>query len=51
MTGVGPRWEAIRAIFEAHLRRLGMNRYQDDEVDPPPAPPTFRRPSPQGELF
>jgi DNA repair photolyase len=54
MTGLGPRWEAIRALFEAHCRRLGLNVSMegDDEDEPDPDPPTtFRRPSRQGELF
>jgi len=56
MTGVGPRWQAIRALFDAHCRRLGMAgdgagaadgsaREGEDE------PTTFRRPSRQGDLF
>jgi DNA repair photolyase len=54
MTGVGPRWDAIQAIFEAHCRRLGLNTEDDEEDggdDTPDAPSTFRRPSRQGELF
>ncbi len=52
MTGEGPRWAAIRGLFDAHCRRLGMNAWQGD-VEPEPAAEasTFRRPSAQGVLF
>jgi DNA repair photolyase len=47
MVGVGPRWQAIRAVFETHRRRLGL--------DEPPAVSeeisSFRRPRAQRELF
>jgi DNA repair photolyase len=37
--GEGPYAEAISALFDATVRRLGLNR-----PDPPPGPTTFRRP-------
>lgn len=46
MRGVGPRWEAIRDLFDAQCRRLGFN-----EDASPDRPSSFRRPSPQAELF
>jgi DNA repair photolyase len=49
MVGRGPRWEAIEALFEAQCRRLGLNA--DDDGETGERPPTFRRPSPQGDLF
>jgi len=55
MTGVGPRWEAIRALFDAHCRRLGLRRYDGgdvgDEDEDEEAETTFRRPTRQGDLF
>jgi DNA repair photolyase len=56
MTGAGPRWEAIRALFVAHCKRLGMDGYDHGNDDGYPAaeedePTTFRRPSRQGDLF
>jgi DNA repair photolyase len=49
MVGRGPRWEAIEALFETQCRRLGLNTDPDKDVDDEPS--TFRRPSPQSELF
>ena len=46
MRGVGPRWEAISALFRAQCRRLGLNEEEDSE-----RPTTFRRPSVQPSLF
>lgn len=53
MVGEGPRWLAIKSLFDTHCRRLGLNgfdpefpdRHEDDE------PTTFRRPSAQRDLF
>jgi DNA repair photolyase len=48
MRGSGPRWRAIEALFQAHCRRLGLNR-RDSAIDPEDAPPES---SPeQGRLF
>ena len=46
--GKGPRWSAIEALFDLHLRRLGLayERTGDDD-----APTTFRRPTNQLGLF
>jgi DNA repair photolyase len=46
MTGIGPRWEAISALFEAQCRRIGLNVEREDE-----RPSTFRRPTGQPSLF
>jgi DNA repair photolyase len=45
MVGEGARWEATRALFDLHARRLGYG--------PAPSPPTttFRRPTAQLSLF
>ena len=51
MVGRGPRWEAIEALFEAQCRRLGLNADEDDDDDADERPSTFRRPTPQGDLF
>lgn len=46
MRGVGPRWEAIEALFEAQCRRLGFNQPEAKQKRS-----AFRRPSAQAELF
>jgi DNA repair photolyase len=54
MTGRGPRWNAIEALFEVECRRLGLNtghHHPDDREDSDLDASPFRRPSPQGELF
>jgi DNA repair photolyase len=52
MVGRGPRWAAIESLFEAQCRRLGLNEGRDGGGDAPDGrPSTFRRPSPQGDLF
>jgi hypothetical protein len=54
MTGRGPRWNAIEALFEVECRRLGLNtghRHPDDREDSALVTSPFRRPSPQAELF
>jgi len=49
MAGRGPRWEAIADLIRTHARRLGL------ATSPPGpgsgAPATFRRPTPQLDLF
>jgi DNA repair photolyase len=50
MVGRGPRWEAIEALFDAQVRRLGLNR-DDDREESREQNFGFRRPSPQRELF
>lgn len=47
MQGLGPRWEAIRTLFEMECERLGLNR----ERPKPGKGRAFRRPSRQGDLF
>lgn len=47
MRGTGARWEAIDRLFAVQCRRLG---FVSEEAEAPAAS-TFRRPSPQGELF
>jgi DNA repair photolyase len=46
MRGLGPRWDAISALFRTQCRRLGLN-----ETDEPDRPSTFRRPTSQPSLF
>jgi len=46
MHGVGPRWDAIEALFEAQCRRLGLNAREDWDM-----PSGFRRPGAQADLF
>jgi DNA repair photolyase len=48
MRGEGPRWQAVSALFDAHVRRLGFE--QGREIAPAPAT-TFRRPGRQRSLF
>ena len=50
MVGRGPRWETIEALFDVQCRRLGLNT-DDDEEEPDERRSTFRRPSPQADLF
>lgn len=48
MTGVGPRWAVLEALFQQHARRLGL--HHDDRWCEPAD--TFRRPPPrQTTLF
>ena len=51
MVGRGERWKVIRALFDAECRRLGLNAGYDDEDHDVPEVSSFRRASPQGELF
>ncbi len=47
MHGVGPRWEAIRSLFDVECRRLGFNEERTgDETKN-----AFRRPAAQRDLF
>ncbi len=46
MQGIGPRWDAIEALFEAQCRRLGLNVRDGAEM-----PSGFRRPERQARLF
>ncbi len=50
MSGQGPRWKAIQALFDVECRRLGFNSGHDEEGDAREVS-TFRRPSAQGDLF
>jgi DNA repair photolyase len=48
MHGVGPRWEAIRSLFELECRRLGFNQERTGENE---GEKSLRRPVQQGVLF
>lgn len=48
MKGAGPRWQALADLFELHCRRLGLATGEAAQVT---LKNSFRRPSPQGELF
>jgi DNA repair photolyase len=48
MHGVGPRWAAIRGLFDAECRRLGYNEERAGEEE---ERKTFRRPDAQQGLF
>lgn len=50
MRGHGQYWEAQERLFEVHCRRLGFNQ-RTAASEPGKFANTFRRPSPQGELF
>jgi len=50
MRGYGQFWEAQERLFEVHCRRLGFNQ-RTVGSEPRKFANTFRRPSPQGELF
>jgi DNA repair photolyase len=41
--GRGPRWDVIRALFDAHYARLGFSDEPDEEGEKKPS--TFRRPT------
>jgi DNA repair photolyase len=47
MQGLGPRWEAIRTLFETQCQRLGLNRESTDRGKKR----SFRQPGAQGDLF
>ena len=46
MRGEGARWEIVRQLFHATVKRLGMNH-----EEPVEGPSAFRRPTAQGSLF
>lgn len=50
MHGVGPRWEAIRSLFDVECRRLGFNEERVGE-EAEEEETTFRRPGTQRDLF
>jgi DNA repair photolyase len=50
MHGVGPRWEAIRNLFDVECRRLGFNEERVGE-EGEEEETTFRRPGTQWDLF
>ena len=50
MRGHGQYWEAQERLFEVHCQRLGFNQ-RTVGSEPRKFARTFRRPSPQGELF
>jgi len=47
MHGVGPRWTAIRSLFDVECRRLGFNEERTGEE----SRNAFRRPAAQRDLF
>ena len=47
MTGLGPRWAAVKTLFHAECRRLGLNAEDPERHHRT----TFRRPTAQGTLF
>jgi len=47
MRGRGPRWDAISALFDLHVKKLGLNQ----ELPEGAGASTFRRPTKQGRLF
>jgi DNA repair photolyase len=47
MTGLGPRWAAIKTLFAVECKRLGLNEEDPERHHAT----TFRRPSAQGSLF
>jgi DNA repair photolyase len=49
MHGVGPRWDAIRSLFDVECRRLGFNEERVGEGEEEET--TFRRPGTQWDLF
>jgi DNA repair photolyase len=53
MVGEGPRWVAIKALFDTHARRLGLHYFDPEapDSDEDDLPTTFRRPSAQRDLF
>jgi len=46
MRGSGPRWDAIRSMFQLKCRAMGLNPTQDEAI-----PNTFRRPTSQLSLL
>ena len=48
MHGVGPRWEAIRSLFDLECRRLGFNQERTGENE---GEKSYQRPGQQGALF
>jgi DNA repair photolyase len=50
MHGVGPRWEAIRNLFDVECRRVGFNKERVGE-EGEEEETTFRRPGTQRDLF
>lgn len=48
MRGSGPRWQAVRDLFDLQCRRLGMNAKEEAQAFNEPQPP---RAAQQGELF
>jgi DNA repair photolyase len=52
MEGVGPRWKAIEALFEAEKRRLGFREDKEEKEEQVPSRTArFDRPGKQGSLF
>lgn len=51
MRGAGPRWQAIRDLFDLHCRRLGLGTSREDEVEPLTPEIPGHGSGTQGELF
>jgi hypothetical protein len=47
MSGSGPRWEAVRGLFDLQCRRLGLNPRAEAKAFEEPMKPQGK----QGELF
>jgi len=51
MHGAGPRWAAIRSLFDVECRRLGFNEERVGESGEGEEGRRFLRPGQQGDLF
>ncbi len=51
MSGSGPRWDAVEALFDITCRRLGLNLRREEEDHWQHEPTTFQRPGDQLSLF
>lgn len=51
MVGLGPRWDAFRALYDGTCKRLGYDTGASDENANADTVKTFRRPQRQGSLF
>ncbi|MBL8684230.1 MAG: radical SAM protein [Myxococcales bacterium] len=51
MVGLGPRWDAFRALYDGTCKRLGYDTSEANENAKADTVKTFRRPQRQGSLF